>query len=84
MKKTLTILLLVTIILCTCSCKTSSHRKLEFEDGESYCFDGACAVNEDYIAFGGVTILSDPKREYVSINGRKFTITFCDCENKNK
>lgn len=83
--KKLIVLLLVVVFTVTilCSCEKQPHRKLEFDDGTSYCFYGSCRVKEGYIAIGGETIFAKTDTEYFSTINREYTITECDCDNIN-
>jgi hypothetical protein len=84
MKKIILLILSLLMVFGLCSCKSNPHRKLEFDDGTSYCFEGACGVYDEYISIGGGLTLTDYSRQYISINDRSYTITNCDCENINK
>lgn len=81
MKKVFLLILVFAILFVFCSCQKPPHRKLEFDDGETYCFSGGCNVCEDHISWGSGGLLNPACKQYVGINGRGYSITTCYCDN---
>lgn len=84
MKKAILLMLSVILVFSLCSFDPPPHRKLQFDDGESYCFSGSCSVHDTYVAIDNGTCICATNREYISISGRHFTVTNCDCDNIKK
>jgi hypothetical protein len=84
MKKSILLLLAVILVLSLCSCDPPTHRKLQFDDGESYCFSGSCDINDTYIGIFNATLNPNTNWSYISISGRQYSITNCDCDNIKK